>query len=408
MPRSSGTRCGRRAKGAPVTARFDAPFVRWATARTPARFDLAGSAHRQLHHRRSGGRAAGDRAHGRRQPTATGRWLRRSAPGTVCPESGVTTAQGASGANFLVCAALLEPGDEVLVERPGYDALLGTPQLLGARTIRFDTRRSLTRFAVDPDRIRDVITARTRLVVLTSPQNPDWSGSGPRRARGGRADRRALEAPTFWSMRSISMPPARAPADGISTIETAVALGDVFISTSSLTKSYGLSGLRCGWILSSARRRRAREICAPGDRRIRIDRDRAPCRAGIQPDRPADIAGAGDPAGEPVSRRERSSRRDPNWNGCSRRAARWSFRGFAGVDDSTRFTERLLRERETAVVPGRFFDAPAHFRLGFGGSTATLRPGLEAIGRGTRRARMVAAQRDRRAAHGPSPHRWRP
>ena len=45
---------------------------------------------------------------------------------------------GPSGANFLVCAALLEPGDDVLVERPGYDPLLGAPRLLGARVVRFD------------------------------------------------------------------------------------------------------------------------------------------------------------------------------------------------------------------------------------------------------------------------------
>src|SRR3982751_1489303 len=50
----------------------------------------------------------------------------------------VTTAGGTSGANFLVFAALLEPGDEVLVERPGYDPLLGAARLLGARTVRFD------------------------------------------------------------------------------------------------------------------------------------------------------------------------------------------------------------------------------------------------------------------------------
>ena len=49
----------------------------------------------------------------------------------------VTTAQGASGANFLVFAALLDPGDEVLVETPGYDPLLGAPLLLGARVNQF-------------------------------------------------------------------------------------------------------------------------------------------------------------------------------------------------------------------------------------------------------------------------------
>ncbi|HSP89795.1 MAG TPA: aminotransferase class I/II-fold pyridoxal phosphate-dependent enzyme, partial [Vicinamibacterales bacterium] len=50
----------------------------------------------------------------------------------------VATATGTSGANFLVCAALLRPGDDVLVERPAYDPLLAVPALLGANVVRFE------------------------------------------------------------------------------------------------------------------------------------------------------------------------------------------------------------------------------------------------------------------------------
>ena len=56
------------------------------------------------------------------------------------------------------------------------------------------------------------------------------------------------------------------------------------------------------------------------------------------------------------------------------------FPRVRGVEDIGRFAERLLAERETAVVPGGFFDAPAHFRLGLGGTTESLRGGLERLG----------------------------
>src|SRR4030095_5486473 len=95
----------------------------------------------------------------------------------------VVTANGTAGANFQVCAAMLEPGDDVLVERPGYDPLLGAPRLLGANIIRFD-RRFEDGFALDPDRVAEVITPRTRLVILTGPHNPS----------GAFADRDALAA----------------------------------------------------------------------------------------------------------------------------------------------------------------------------------------------------------------------
>ena len=55
------------------------------------------------------------------------------------------------------------------------------------------------------------------------------------------------------------------------------------------------------------------------------------------------------------------------------------FPRLRDVADSSRFAERLLRERETAIVPGRFFEAPAHFRVGFGGETDALRGGLDAL-----------------------------
>ena len=49
------------------------------------------------------------------------------------------------------------------------------------------------------------------------------------------------------------------------------------------------------------------------------------------------------------------------------------------VDNTDTLADRLMRERETAVVPGRFFDAPSHVRIGFGGATDALRGGLAAI-----------------------------
>jgi aspartate/methionine/tyrosine aminotransferase len=48
--------------------------------------------------------------------------------------------------------------------------------------------------------------------------------------------------------------------------------------------------------------------------------------------------------------------------------------------DSSVLAERLLAERDTAIVPGRFFEAPAHFRIGLGAVTSAVRGGLDALG----------------------------
>src|SRR5262249_50701181 len=82
----------------------------------------------------------------------------------------VVHAQGTSMANHLAMAALLEPGDEMLVEEPTYEALLAVAEYLGAKVQRFP-RRFEAGFQVDPREVERAITPRTRLIVITNLHN---------------------------------------------------------------------------------------------------------------------------------------------------------------------------------------------------------------------------------------------
>ena len=64
-------------------------------------------------------------------------------------------------ANFLALAALVEPGDEVLVEHPTYEPLIAAARFLGAGIARFH-RRAETGFALDPATVERALTPRTR------------------------------------------------------------------------------------------------------------------------------------------------------------------------------------------------------------------------------------------------------
>jgi aspartate/methionine/tyrosine aminotransferase len=57
------------------------------------------------------------------------------------------------------------------------------------------------------------------------------------------------------------------------------------------------------------------------------------------------------------------------------------FPRIRGVRDTREFAETLLRDHDTAVVPGHFFQAPDHIRIGFGGQTPSLRGGLAELGK---------------------------
>jgi aspartate/methionine/tyrosine aminotransferase len=287
----------------------------------------------------------------------------------------VTTAQGTSGANFLVCAALLEPGDDVLVEMPGYDPLVGTPRLLGAHVNRF-TRDFAGGFALDPDRVRRAMTARTRLIIVTTPHNPSGVIADPSALEeiGRIAERNGAHVLLDEVYLDVS---ASASRNESTVGQTFAARSDAFVCTNSLTKSFGLSGLRCGWILSAPdvaeRIRRARDVV---DGTGSIVTERLSTLAFTHFERLLARATKLLAINGQLVREFLRSRPDLD---CAPGGGTVVFPRLRGIEDSTAFAERLLAERETAIVPGRFFQAPPHFRLGFGGATESLRGGLGAL-----------------------------
>ena len=155
----------------------------------------------------------------------------------------VVAAAGTSMANHLAMATLIDPGDEVLIEQPTYELLTSTLLYLGAavKTFRPRPKRAGTRSI--PREVRRAITPKTKLIVLTNLHNPSsvLASDSVLREIGDLA-------------RSVG---ARVLVDEVyldavytNTPKTSYHLGPEFVVTSSLTKVYGLSGLRCGWILA--------------------------------------------------------------------------------------------------------------------------------------------------------------
>ena len=151
------------------------------------------------------------------------------------------TAAGTSMANYLAIAATLEPGEEALVEHPTYELLVTRCSILGATCAILSARWKTISASIRA--VERQMTPRTRLIVLTNLHNPTGAyidEATPTRVgdiakrHGARVlvDEVYLEA--FYEKR----PPA------------AIHLGDHFLVTSSLTKAFGLSGVRCGWVLA--------------------------------------------------------------------------------------------------------------------------------------------------------------
>lgn len=159
------------------------------------------------------------------------------------PGQRVMVAAGASEANACVFAALLSPGDDVLVEIPGYEPHRAVPAIFGA-TVRGFERPPDGHPGALAAAVERVLGPRTRLVVIADLHNPGGAALDP-------DDARALDAlATKRGFRVLCDETFRDAGDR--PPGTAAARFDRWVATGSLTKSYGLGGLRIGWVAADA------------------------------------------------------------------------------------------------------------------------------------------------------------
>jgi hypothetical protein len=287
------------------------------------------------------------------------------------PAECVVEAQGTSMANHLAFAACFDPGDEILIEHPTYELLLSAAQFLGARIRRF-SRRFEDGFRLDPVEIERNLTPDTRLIVLTNLHNPSGVLVEDAVLRDVGAIARRVGARVLVDEVYLDMAFERAP-------RTSFLLDpQSFVVTNSLTKAYGLSGLRCGWILAQPelahRMWRINDLFGashahPAERLSVVALDHLDQFVA----RTKTILAANRPLLNKFldSRKDLDVVRSEFGTICFPRLQRGNPDEFFA----------LLRERyETTVVPGHFFEMPPHFRVGIGGDAKFLEAGLERLG----------------------------
>jgi aspartate/methionine/tyrosine aminotransferase len=283
----------------------------------------------------------------------------------------VVAAEGTSMANHLAMATLIDAGDEVLIEQPTYELLTSTLLYLGA-TLKHFARTEETGYALDPAQVRRVITRKTKLIVLTNLHNPSsvLASETALREIGGMA-------------RSVG---ARVLVDEVyldavypNTPKPSYHLGAEFVVTSSLTKVYGLSGLRCGWIL--AHPDLARAMWRLNDLFASIPAHPAELLSVVALENLHSIR----ERTRKIVEADRAVLREFLDSQKAVSTPRTEFGTTAilrlengNIDD---FLTRLRTEYETSVVPGHFFGLPNHFRIGMGVDSEMFREGLQRIGR---------------------------
>ena len=157
-----------------------------------------------------------------------------------CGKENIVLTCGGTESNHLIFQSLLSKSDEVIVEQPAYSPLWQTPEMIGAH-IRFFKRPFEQDFSLNTSSFEDLLTKKTKLVVLTNLHNP--SGVYAKKDELKKLSDIAYDHDVYILIDEIFL-------DGcFHEYETSFGLPNIIVS-SSVTKIYGLGGLRSGWIVA--------------------------------------------------------------------------------------------------------------------------------------------------------------
>ena len=304
-------------------------------------------------------------------------------PRTALSPDDVLITIGAAGALFIIATSLLEKGDELIVVHPNYATNIETPRAIGA-TIHYIGLTFENQWTLDIEELKQAITPKTCYISVTHPHNPTGACLEETQLRelANIAEAHDLYVLVDETYRDMVFGPQLPLAAEYSTR---------LISISSLSKTYGLPGLRTGWLIcrdpelynTFLAAKEQMHICGPIldeelAYRYLLHRDRHFPRIR------ADIA-------EKFARVKHWMSRQEQWEWVEPRGGCVCFPRMRRPEqiDIDRFYSLLLEKYGTYVGPGHWFEMPRHYmRLGFGWpSMEQLEEGLEALSKAVDEAR---------------------
>jgi aspartate/methionine/tyrosine aminotransferase len=290
------------------------------------------------------------------------------------PPTEAIAALGTTHALWLAYASLTSPGDEVLVESPGYEPVSRIAEGMGLSVRTFE-RPAAERFALDPGRVARAITPATTVVSVTNLHNPGG-------VRATDEALRAVAAVAAAQGATLLVDEVYAPFDALVSASgvfpgSARKLAPNVVTVGSLTKAYGLGNHRFGWVLGSE------EVIARAA-------DAITASAGLLPLANAHLALRAFACIDDLAQRTRAAlagkrARVGAW--VAQQGLTWSapdegLFGFVRIPaavDLTPTLEAAAQKGEVLVAPGSFFGVPDGFRIAWSAPADRLEEGLSRL-----------------------------
>lgn len=279
------------------------------------------------------------------------------------PAEEVTCTVGTQEANFIGFASLLDDGDHAVVVTPTYQALHAVPDTFGEVT-----RVELTPpdWVLDVEAVLDAIREDTVLVVLNNPNNPTGRYHPERKVRD--LYERCADTEVYLLCDEVYRGLAPDPLPPVAS------LGEWGISTTSVTKAFGLAGCRFGWlagpreVVEGANRWKDYTTISPSPFGQHVARQALDREAALLADSRALAADHRERVAELLAAHGLDWYTPVGVNG---------FVTIPATFESGRaFCERFVEEESVLLAPGDAFGFPGRFRIGFGLPTEELEEGL--------------------------------
>ncbi len=276
------------------------------------------------------------------------------------PEDVLTLAAAEEGI-FIAYHALLGPGDHVVVEAPCYGSAIEVARSTGADVSLW--RRSYAEgWAHDLDALERLCRAETKLIYVNSPHNP----TGTQMARSvfdrllALADERSITVLSDEVYRGLEH-------DVEDRLPPACDLSAGAISLNTVSKSYGLPGLRIGWLVCRDRELLARvralklytTICSSAPSELLVALALRHGDRLIEENRQLVLANL--PLIDSLIERRRDL-----FQWVRPTAGPIGFPRVTGDFDVHEWCERIATEAGVLLLPGTVYEEPSHVRLGFG------------------------------------------
>jgi aspartate/methionine/tyrosine aminotransferase len=311
-------------------------------------------------------------------PEVNGTTLLRQRIAALYPNTSATNVLvtvGAAQANWMVCSTLLEQGDEVIVVSPGYRQVWGLAKNAGCR-VKETQLSQRDNWRLNLDELESLAGPKTKLISIVNPNNPTGSILTPEEMqrivnicqktgawlhadevyRG--TELAAEETPSFWGMY------------------------ERVICVNSMSKAYGLAGLRIGWVVASPemveelwRRHEYAVIAAAGPSMKLAEIALHSAKRKMLLDRQRELSREGHAVLESWVRGQ-----EGRFNVSKAVATSIAFVGYNFDMPSAELADHIRRKASVLVAPGGYLGTEKHLRITVGYEPEKVRTALKRIG----------------------------